>query len=287
MLACCHRDHGDCLRAVHVAQVRTALTTDVVYAMHHPAVATREAVVRAAGAVFTPSRGATVPVAIGDALIAALNDGDAAVRLEASHALGWVREARAEQALKDRLAFHKRGPEATAALHALARIARRTSAEVLRQALSSREAPRRVAAFEGLGRIRDRAALPTMTAQAQSERDETVRLAAAFAFYLLGERGNLDQLARALGSSLLARQARVYLTELGPDVAPDLHRWLQQPDDAPLRRAVAEVLGLSGHVASEPILQALARSDADPAVAEAARQAALRLGALPDGVRTR
>jgi HEAT repeat protein len=175
-------------------EVRTVLATDVVYGMHHPDVATREAVARAAGAVFTAPRAATAPVAIGDALIAALNDKEAAVRVEATEALGWVHEARAEQALKDRLAFYKSGAEAQAALHALARIAGRTSAELLRQALLSREAPRRVAAFEGLGRTRDRATVPTMTAQAQSDRDETVRLAAAFAFYLLGERGNADQL---------------------------------------------------------------------------------------------
>jgi HEAT repeat protein len=269
------------------AEVRNALTTDVVYAMHHADVATRESVARAAGAVFTPPRGATVPVAIGDALIAALNDTRTAVRVEASDALGWVREARAEQALKDRVAFYGKGPEGQAALHALARIAVPTSGELLRQALLSRDVPRRVAAFEGLGRIRDRAALPTMTAQARSERDETVRLSAAFAFYLLGECGNLDQLVRALVSPALASQARVYLTELGPDIAPDLHRSVQQRGDAPVRRAVAEVLGLSGHAASDPILQTVARSDADPSVAEAARQAVLRLRALPDGVRTR
>jgi HEAT repeat protein len=237
--------------------------------------------------VFTAPRAPAVPVAIGDALIAALNDKEAAVRVEATEALGWVREARSEQALKDRLAFYKSGTEAQVTLHALARIAGRTSGEPLRQALLSREAPRRVAAFEGLGRIRDRTALPAMTTQAQSDREETVRLAAAFAFYLLGERGNLDQLVKALGTPTLGRQARAYLTELGPDVAPDLHQWLQQLDHPPLRRAVAEVLGLSGHAASEPFLQTVARSDADPSVAEAARQAALRLRALPDGVRTR
>jgi len=268
-------------------EVRTVLTTDVVYGMHHPDVATRQAVARAAGAVFTATRVPIVPATIGDALIAALNDKEAAVRVEATEALGWVREARAEQALKDRLAFYKSGAEAQATLHALARIGGRTSGELLRQALLSREAPQRVAAFEGLGRLRDRAALPTMTAQAQSDRNDTVRLAAAFAFFLLGERGNLDQLVRALGSPTLARQARAYLTELGPDAAPDLHPWLQQLDHPPLRRAVAEVLGLSGHAESEPFLQTVARSDTDPSVAEAARQAALRLRALPDGVRTR
>jgi HEAT repeat protein len=119
-------------------EVRTVLTTDVVYGMHHPDVATRRAVARAAGAVFTATRSATVPVAIGDALIAALNDNEAAVRLEATEALGWVREARAEQALKDRLAFYKSGAEAQATLHALARIGRAPSYSVRRCSAAKR-----------------------------------------------------------------------------------------------------------------------------------------------------
>jgi hypothetical protein len=69
-------------------------------------------------------------------------------------------------------------------------------------------------------------------------------------------------------------------------VAPELQSWLRH-DQPAIRRAVAEVLGLSGHTDSEAALQPLARGDVNRAVAEAAREAMLRLRALPQGVRTR
>ena len=110
--------------------------------------------------------------------------------------------------------------------------------------------------------------------------------ATAFAFYQLGERSNLQRLVEALLVPDVARQARAYLTELGAASAPELHPWLQQNDPV-LRKAVVEVLGLSGHAASEAALQQVARGDTDRAVGEAARQALLRLRALPQGARTR
>jgi HEAT repeat protein len=265
---------------------RNALVIDIVYSLRNPDVSTREAVARAAGAIFTAPAVADVPVAIGDALIAALNDTEPTVRAAASEALGWVRDARGEQALRDRFAFYGTGSDAETALHALARMAGRASTDIFRQALGSRQRSFRVMAVEGLGRLRDRAAVPSVTALIRSEREPSVLLAAAFASYLLGERGNLERLVGGLVQPDLARQARAYLTELGADAAPGLHAWLRQNDPV-TRRAVVEVLGLSGHAASEPVLQEVARSDGNPAVAETARQAVLRLRALPQGARTR
>jgi HEAT repeat protein len=219
-------------------------------------------------------------------LIAALNDVEPPVRAAAAEALGWVRERRAEQALRDRFAFYGTGVEAETALHALARMAGPASARVFRQALASRDASYRVMAVEGLGRLRERAVAQPLTALIATEREPSVLLAAAFAFYLLGERANLERLVGALVQPDLARQARAYLTELGPDVAPDLHPWLRDREPA-VRRAVVEVLGLSGHGPSEAALHPIARGDSDATVAEAARQATLRLRALPHGARTR
>jgi HEAT repeat protein len=268
------------------AETLKALSVDVIYALRSRDVHTREAVARAAGAIFTPPAGAAVPVAIGDALIAALNDAESPVRAAAADALGWVREVRAEQALRDRFAFFREGPEAESALHALARMASPASAGVFRRALTSREAGYRLIGAEALGRLRDRTVLPVLSAMAERERERSVLVATAFAFYLLGEHSNLQRLAEALLVPDVARQARAYLTELGATSAPELHSWLQQNDPA-LRKAVVEVLGLSGHAASEAALQQVARGDSDRAVAEAARQALLRLRALPQGARTR
>jgi HEAT repeat protein len=269
-----------------VAETLNALAVDIIYALRSRDVHTREAVARAAGAIFTPLPGATVSVAIGDALIAALNDAEPEVRAAAADALGWVREARAEQALRDRFAFFREGPDAETALHALARMAGPASAGVFRRALTSREGAHRMIAAEGVGRLRDRTVLPALSAMSEREREPSVLVATAFAFYLLGERSNLQRLVEALLVPDVARQARAYLTELGPAAAPELHPWLQQKDPA-LRKAVAEVLGLSGHAASETALIPVARGDSDRSVADAARLALLRLRALPHGARTR
>jgi hypothetical protein len=143
-----------------------------------------------------------------------------------------------------------------------------------------------VIAAEGLGRLRDRPAQATLSRLVAREREPSVLLADAFAFYLLGEHANLGQLVEGLVHPDLTRQARAYLTELGAEAAPELQPWLRH-DQPAIRRAVAEVLGLSGHAASEAALQPVARGDVNRAVAEAAREAMLRLRALPQGVRTR
>jgi HEAT repeat protein len=204
----------------------------------------------------------------------------------ASEALGFVRESRSEQALRDRFAFYGKGPEAESALHALARIAGPANARSFREALASQAVPYRVIAVEGLGRSHDREAVQLINALLHNEQEPSVLVATAFAFYVLGERANLERIVRALVDPALARQARAYVTELGAASAPELVPWLRHEDPA-IRRAVAEVLGLSGHAASEAALQPVARADSDPAVAEAARRAILRLRALPRGVRTR
>jgi HEAT repeat protein len=260
-----------------------SLTTDVVYALQHPDPATREALLRAVARLFEPPPHASPPVAIGDAVIAALNDPDERVRLWASDTLGWLRERRAAAALGERLAYYKRGPEADAALHALARIAPPGSASAFRAHLAATDAPMRVMALEGLARLRDREALPQISAALASEHDPAVLLAGAFAYFTLGASENLDQMVQALTTPALARQARVYLTELGGEAAEGLRAYLRRPEPA-VRQAVAEVLGLSGDAGSLAALEAAAR-DADPAVAEAVRQALLRLRTLPTGVR--
>jgi HEAT repeat protein len=222
-------------------------------------------------------------VAIGDAVIAALNDPDERVRLWASDTLGWLRERRSAPALGERLAYYKRGPEAEAALHALARIAPPAGAAVFRAHLVATDAPMRVMALEGLARLRDREALPQISTALASEHDPAVLLAGAFAYFSLGSSENLDQMVQALTPPALSRQARVYLTELGGEAGEGLRAYLRRPEPA-IRQAVAEVLGLSGDAGSLAALEAAAR-DADPAVAEAVRQALLRLRTLPTGVR--
>jgi HEAT repeat protein len=248
--------------------------------------ATREAAARAAGTIFAGATDPPLRTALANALIEALNDSESTVRVAATEALGWLADERAAHALRERYTFYGRGPEAEAALHALTRLAKPADARIFREALSSRDVAQRVIGAEGLARLRDPTAVSILTARMQAERENSVLLAITFAFRQLGGHENLERLVTALTRPGLARQARAYLTELGAEVAPELEAFLRN-DDPPIRRVAVEVLGLSGHPASEAALQPVARSDSDPAVAEAARQAVIRLRALPGGVRTR
>lgn len=260
-----------------------AFAERLVYLLHHDHLATREALLRVAGRLFDAAPGRSGPVVVGDALVAAMNDADARVRLRATEALGWLRYERAVQALMDRLEHLGRGDEAAAALHALARIAHPGSSSVFRTYLDDRRASFRVMALEGLGRVREKSAIPAISDALSGTRDPAVQVAGAFALHLLGQARNLDAIVAALGRPATLRQAQVYLSELGADVAPALHPWLRHQDPA-LRQGVAEVLGLTGHAGSEDALREATR-DADRAVVEAARQALTRIRALPQGVR--
>lgn len=265
------------------AEVSRAVVTDIVYGLQQPDSTIRQAIARAAGAVFARRPGEEPPVAVGDALIAAMNDADADVRIAAMDALGRVHEVRAEQSLADRVTFYGNGDEALSALHALARLAPAARAGLFREHLSDRDPAFRVVAIEGLGRVGDRSNVAAINAVLNREKDSAVLLAGALAFYRLGEEGNLDRIIAALVNPQTARQARAYITELCPGAASRLQQYLQQPDPR-MRQAASEMLGLCGDRASEPALQVAAR-DSDRAAAEAARQALLRLRALPAGVR--
>jgi HEAT repeat protein len=254
----------------------------LVYAIQNAEASTREAIVRVAARIFDPPAGASGPVVIGDALIAAMNDADARVRTWSVDSLGWLRYERAVQALTDRFEYLRKGDEAAASLHALARIGHGSSARLMQEHASDRRGPFRVMALEGLGRIGDTKAIPTITAALNGTRDETVLLAGAFALHRLGQAKNLDAVITGLGRPSTKRQAQAYLTELGSVIAPLLHLWLRHETPA-IRQAVTEVIGLTGDKGSEDALRAATR-DSDRAVAEAARQALTRIRALLIGV---
>ena len=166
----------------------------------------RVAAARVAGAVRAAS--------LGDALVAAMNDPRQEVQLAAMRALGDIGEKRASRALRERFVHDQHGPGAEAALDGLARLADPASQPVFFEQVASKDADLRRAAFEGLARLGDVAAIRAVEARTGGERDRTVRLARAFALARDGGRG-LPELTAALGDDRRAEQVMAYLVELG------------------------------------------------------------------------
>lgn len=246
-------------------------------ALAHPDPATRQVVARVLGRIFTPGEGRTVPLALGDAMIHAMNDPDPDVRRWAMDSLGWMRYERALAALTERFAFHGSGPDAAAALHALARIAAPASAPVFLDQLRSRTPALRMIAAEGLGRLDSDEAKAAIRDAAARERHPSVRLAIAFAQFRHGELQEVAPIADGLRAPETEVQARVYLAEIGMDDPAALHPLLQSRDTR-LRQGTVELLGVSGRADQIPIVEKML-SDPQPAVIEAASEALRRLRA--------
>jgi HEAT repeat protein len=143
-------------------------------------------------------------------------------------------------------------------------------------ALQNGSAAMKRAAVEGLARMNDAAVLAAVDESLSRDRNESVRLARAFAAARLGS-GGLDEIVNALTRTALRDQALGYLIELAPGRAAALGRHAQNPDAA-IRRDIADALGVSGDQAARPIVDRMVR-DSDPRVAQAATRAAARLGA--------
>ncbi len=246
-------------------------------ALSHPDAATRQVVARVIGRIFTPGEGRTVPIGLGDAVIHAMNDPDPDVRRWAMDSLGWMRYTRALAALTERFAFHGHGPDASAALHALARIASPASAPVFLDQLRSQTPALRMIAAEGLGRLGGAEAKAAIRDLAARERHPSVRLAVAFAQVRHGDLQDVGPIADGLRATETEVQARVYLAEIGMDNPAALHPLLQSRDTR-LRQGTVELLGVSGRPDQIPVVEPML-GDPQPAVIEAASEALRRLRA--------
>lgn len=253
------------------------VATDVVYALQHPDVATREVVARVAGRLYRWTPGIEPPVAVVDALIGAMNDKDPLVRRWATDSLGWMRSERALQALTARVTYFDDGEEeGVAAVHAVARVAHPSSAPLLQALLTSRVLAYRVLAIEGLGRLQACDWLKAIDAAANRARDPAVPLAAHFARFLCGE-GEIAPIVAALDRRETEQQARVYLEEIGTASPAALSPMLANSNPA-IRELAVHILGASKDARQENTLQPLLH-DRSREVVAAATEAIRRLRA--------
>jgi HEAT repeat protein len=227
-----------------------------------------------------------VEQSVGDAVISALNEKDAPMRLAAMQALGVMRYERAVQGLLDLFQYFGKGELAEVALDAVARVAHPSSTPQLLPLLTSKDPALRGIAVEGLARIGDRTKLPEIQGALRGERNDSLVLAGNFAALLLASGGTdpvglLGPLVAALDRPRLRDQARGYLTEAAPGRAQLFARYLAEPD-ASARVDLLDVLGLGGDSAAIAVVDA-ASGDRDPRVARAAERALARLRQLRAG----
>ena len=238
----------------------------------------RIAALRVIGRVYARRAGEPpVPDAVGDAVVIALNDPDRLVREAATAAIGAMRYERAIQAVTELFQHFRSGVVADQLLDALARIGHGSARPVMITALDRGSAMKR-SAVEGLARMNDAAALAAAEETLNRDRNESVRLARAFASAWFGK-GGLDEIVNAAARGRLREQAFGYLCELAPGRVAMLGRHAQDPE-AVIRRDIADALGISGDAAAVPVVEPMAR-DSDSRVSQAAARAAARLRAAP------
>ena len=239
----------------------------------------RLAAIRVIGRVFARRRGdPPVEETVGDAVIVALNDRESVIQETAMWALGAMRYERAIQGLNELFQYHQRGPLATAAFNALARIAHGSSLPQFVAQLNGKNPTFKLIAIEGLARSGDRARAESVINAVNSERSDAIVLAGHFANVMLAD-GKVDAVVEALGRGKLRDQALPYIQEIAAERAPVFTRHLQDPDTR-VRIDIVDAIGLSGDVKALPLVEPLAK-DHDAEVAKAATRAIARLRGAP------
>jgi len=212
---------------------------------------------------------------VGDQIVAGMNDPDVMIRLSSMGALGEMRYDRAVQSLTDTYGYYKKGPEAIAALDAVAKIGHPGSLPVFLAQLGHREAHVRRLAVEGIARTGDKDGFAEMEARTLRDQSAFVTYARAFARAKVRDYSQLTKLVEGLKYSLLQSDVFDYLVELGAPAASELWTFSTHKD-AKVRAGVAEVLGIVGTQASLPAVEAL-MGDKNALVAAAAARSQKRL----------
>jgi HEAT repeat protein len=218
---------------------------------------------------------ATLRTEAGDLIVGGLNEADLDLRLASMGALGEMRYERAVQSLTDLFNYHKKGPEAIAALDAVAKIGHPGSLPVFLAQLGHREAHVRRLAIEGIARTGDAASMAQVKAKMAGDQSAYVGHALAFAKARTGDFSEMTKLVQGFKYSSLESDTFAYLVELGGAAAGELATFSTN-GDVRVRAGVAEVLGIVGTQTSLGLVEVLMRDRSKP-VAEAAARSQKRL----------
>ncbi|OYT72634.1 MAG: hypothetical protein CFK52_04245 [Chloracidobacterium sp. CP2_5A] len=199
-----------------------------------------------------------------------LDDRDDRVRQRAIETVGRLRSREAVAPLMARYRAARHGDRQQAQiLAALARIGDPASEPIFRENLSHQSAERRRFAAEGLGRGEAVAYVNSILNNRLTEKDESTRLAQAFALYRMGRAEFLQEVITQLDSLRHGEQAESYLYSLARNA--DLHPHLRRVGPRGAERMM-RALGRIGTRDDLPALQPLLR-DGDRRIANAANRA--------------
>jgi HEAT repeat protein len=235
----------------------------------------RLAAVRVIGRLYARRPGdAPVDQALGNLVIAAVNENDREMKLAAMDTLGALRERRAVDGLTQLLQFYGKGDLAEAAMAALARIGDRSSAPLFLMQLSSKSSAMKALAIEGLARTGDASHMAAIQASLKREHDEPVLYASNFAAAMLSN-APIEQLVDGLNVPKWHDTVRQYLVEIAPGRVARMARYAQDPTPR-MRIDVADIVGLADDPQGVRVVAPLLK-DPDKQVALAAERATRRL----------
>ncbi len=239
--------------------------------------ALRLAAVRVIGRLWARRPGEPpLDAALGNLVIAAVNENSREMKLAAMETLGLLRERRAVDGLTELFQFYGKGELAEAALTALSRIGDKASAPLFVMQLGSKSAAIKTIAIEGLARIGDPSYATDIQSALKREHDDRVIAASTFAAAMLTN-GPIEQLVDALNRPKAHDAAMQYLIDIAPGRVARMSRYAQDPSPR-MRMDVADIVGLSGDPAGIAVVEPLLK-DADKDVALAAQRATVRLQA--------
>lgn len=250
-------------------------TSELVAALGSLDYSVREAAVLVIERVYWRRPGdGPVDILLGDALVTTLNDRVPSVRRGAMGALGATRYERGVQSLIDIVQHYEHGPDAVAAMFALARIAHPSSTGLFNEALTGRDSLLKAAAIEGIARSGDMAQAARLADAAASDKNLHVQLSAHFADAVLSD-GSINVLVDGLTKPTLRNRALGLLSEVAPGRESTFAPHVPDPKPA-IRADLIDALGISNDPNLLTQVERLV-NDPDPMVARTATRAIFRL----------
>lgn len=242
----------------------TEVVLDLVAALGDAAPSVRAAAVTAMVKVGTS--------ADGEALVPLLKDSSSSVRRRAIEGLGRLKVVDSASDLRGLFGKSPDSTEGVLALDSLAELSLPADRPLFERLSVQSDPRKRKPGVEALARLGEKGNEARFKRAFQREKNEELRMAYAFALFVLGDRPFIDTVVLGLsGSRDRERQARGYIEELGARSLPEVLDYLLEPDPK-IRAGLCDALSTAGVLDAVTAIEPLTR-DKDQQVAKSAIRA--------------